>query len=203
MKKIIAQEQLDWVASAFNWLDEKQKHYQAKSLYVPAGETPKLIYNDWEARQPDLVKKMKMIQIDDVHTGAQKDVFKRFFHDFLPSFADRIEYFEQGQTQADLGILGLGMNGHVAFHEPGLPANFYSGCVRLQEETIHNLHLEKITWGKTYGAGAFNRCKALLMIVKGEKKKAILEKTLKNNSEIPASALLRHPDLTILTDFEF
>lgn len=203
MKKIIAQEQLDWVKAASAWLSEKQKSYNASSIYVPAGETPKLIYRDWESKKPDLLKSLKMIQIDDVHTGAKKDLFKKFFYDELPSFADKIEYFDQGQTQADLGILGLGMNGHVAFHEPGLPNSFYSGCVKLQEETIRNLELEDTTWGKTYGAGAFNRCKALLLIIKGTKKKSILLETLGNNSKIPASALLHHPDLTILADFEF
>lgn len=207
MKKIIAQEQNEWVLNTWKWLAEKQEQYQAKSLYLPAGETPKLIYKDWEERQPELLNKLKLIQIDDVETGEQKNLFKKFFYDELPSYAHRIEYFEEGSTQADLGILGLGLNGHVAFHEPGLPANFYSGCVQLQNETITNLNLENKTWGKTYGAQAFYSCKALLIIVKGLKKKEILQQTIALGSRpdrqlIPAATLLQHPDLSILTDFE-
>jgi 6-phosphogluconolactonase/glucosamine-6-phosphate isomerase/deaminase len=205
MKKIIAQDQNDWVLHASTWLDDKQTQYRAQSVYIPAGETPKLIYKDWELRKPAVLKHLKMIQIDDVLEGHKENVFKQFFFDELPSYASQIEYFGNGQTQADLGILGLGMNGHVAFHEPGLNFNFYSGCVRLQNETLRNLELEPETWGKTYGAAAFFGCKALLMIVKGAKKKDILLKTLDKVGEahgIPAQALLQHPDLTILTDFE-
>jgi 6-phosphogluconolactonase/glucosamine-6-phosphate isomerase/deaminase len=205
MKKIVVQGQNEWVLAAARWLDEKQSQYKASSLYVPAGETPKPIYRDWESRKPDYLNKIKMIQIDDVLDGDKKNVFKQFFHDELPSYASRIEYFETGESQADLGILGLGMNGHVAFHEPSLSPAFYSGCVKLQNETIKNLELADGTWGKTYGAGAFFRCKALLLAVKGEKKKEILLRTLEGGGnsarEIPACALLSHPDLTILTDF--
>ena len=86
MKKIFAQEQNEWVHAAYSWLTEKQSQYRAESLYVPAGETPKLIYNDWELRKPDCLNNLKMIQIDDVLDGAKKDVFKNFFHilPFLP-----------------------------------------------------------------------------------------------------------------------
>ena len=207
MKKIIAQEQNEWVSSASHWLSEKKAQYKAQTVYLPAGETPKLIYRDWELRKPDFLNQLQLIQIDDVLDGEKKNLFKQFFKDELPSYAEGIEYFNEGGHQADLGILGLGLNGHVAFHEPGLPTNFYSGCVRLQKETIHNLQLAEGTWGKTYGARAFYSCKALLIIVKGLKKKEILQKTLSESAgilpgQIPAASLLRHPDLTLLTDFE-
>lgn len=206
MKKIVVQGQNEWVQAASDWLNEKQAQYKAQSLYVPAGETPKPLYRDWELHKPGYLNKMKMIQIDDVLDGEKKNLFKQFFFDELPTYAPKIEYFESGESQADLGILGLGMNGHVAFHEPGLAPNFYSGCVRLQNETLRNLDLANGTWGKTYGVNAFYKCKALLIAVKGVKKKEILLRTLEGGQrlakEVPACALLSHPDLTILTDFE-
>ena len=203
MKKIIAQEQTAWVTAVSDWLQAAIKEYKATSLYVPAGESPKLIYRDWEQSKPAYLNNLKLIQIDDVLTGKKKNLFKDFFYEELPSYADRIEYFESGKTQAELGILGIGLNGHVAFHEPGLPANFYSGCVQLQEVTRNNLDLENPTWGKTYGAGAFYNCKALLVIVKGIKTREILMQTLAPNSQVPAAGLMKHPDITILSDFEF
>lgn len=203
MKKIISQDQKEWVLGASTWLEDKVQLYSAKSLYIPAGETPKLLYKDWENRKPRCLSNIKMIQIDDVQDGPRKNLFKNFFQEELPTFAHRIEYFEQGQSQADLGILGLGLNGHVAFHEPGLPANFYSGCVLLQDVTKKNLNLGDKTWGKTYGAGAFACCKALLLIVRGESKKNILLEAMKKDSKLPASSLFNHPDLTILCDFNF
>ena len=203
MKKIVAQEQNDWVNHVNNWLSAKKLQHQARSLYLPAGETPKLIYKNWRDNPPEALQGLKLIQIDDVMSGARKDLFKQFFFDELPALADRIEYIENAETQADLGLLGIGLNGHVAFHEPGINQNFYSGCVRLQDVTIKNLELEIGTWGKTYGAGAFQRCKSLLIIAKGIKKKEILLETLNKNPAIPAAALLDHPDVTILSDFEF
>lgn len=203
MKKIVSQDQSAWVQQASDWLQQKQLEYKAKSVYLPAGETPKKIYSYWQEQKPPFLDSLKLIQIDDVMTGQQKHVFRSFFKDYLPYKAEHIEYFETGHSQADLGILGLGMNGHVAFHEPDLNPKLYSGCVKLQDITIKNLNLEPNTWGKSYGAGAFNQCKALLLIVNGGKKKSILEKTLNNpnNPNIPASLLLNHQDLTILTDF--
>jgi 6-phosphogluconolactonase/glucosamine-6-phosphate isomerase/deaminase len=35
----------------------------------------------------------------------------------------------------DVALLGLGPNGHVGFHEPGLKANFEGGRVMIKEET--------------------------------------------------------------------
>lgn len=205
MKKIVSQEQSAWVLQASDWLQQKQIEYKAKSVYLPAGETPKKIYSYWQEQKPPFLDSLKLIQIDDVMTGQQKHVFRTFFKDYLPYKAEQIEYFETGHSQADLGILGLGMNGHVAFHEPDLNPKLYSGCVKLQDITIKNLNLEPNTWGKSYGAGAFNQCKALLLIVNGVKKKSILQKTLSfpNSISIPASLLLGHQDLTILTDFEY
>lgn len=205
MKKIVSQEQSVWVQQASDWLQQKKVEHRANSVYLPAGETPKKIYSFWQEHKPTFLDSLKLIQIDDVMTGQQKHVFRSFFKDHLPYKAEQIEYFETGSSQADLGILGLGMNGHVAFHEPDLNPKLYSGCVKLQDITIKNLNLEANTWGKSYGAGAFNQCKALLLIVNGEKKKEILHQTLNkpNNVQIPASLLLNHQDLTILTNFEF
>lgn len=205
MKKIVSQEQSAWVQQASDWLQQKKMQYNAQSVYLPAGETPKKIYSYWQEHQPQFIDSLKLIQIDDVMTGQQTHVFRSFFKDYLPYKAEQIEYFETGSSQADLGILGLGMNGHVAFHEPDLNPKLYSGCVKLQDITIKNLNLEPGTWGKSYGAGAFNQCKALLIIVSGEKKKDILLQTLKqpNSAHIPASLLLNHPDVTVLTDFNF
>ena len=203
MKKIIAQEQNAWLAEVDKWVLTKKEIYLARSLYLPAGETPKAIYRNWQLNNPSFLKELNLIQIDDVISGPRKNLFKKFFFDELPAWAGRIEYFDRGQTQADLGILGIGLNGHVAFHEPGLPTDFYSGCVRLTETTLKNLSLEPNSWGQTYGVGAFKRCKALLIIVKGPQKKEILDKIVRQSEKLPAAALLSHPDLTILSDFEF
>src|SRR4051812_37197415 len=105
MKKIVSQDQNNWVLQANHWLTDKSAQHKAKSLYLPAGESPKLIYQNWRKAPPVCLHDLKLIQIDDVMSGSKKDIFKKFFFDELPEFATRIEYIEQASTQADLGIL--------------------------------------------------------------------------------------------------
>jgi hypothetical protein len=160
------------------------------------------LYKVWETKKPDYLRGMDLVQIDDVLTGSQRGMFKRFFDEHLPSYLTQLRGIEMGDRQADLAVLGLGLNGHVAFHEPGVDSGFYSGCVRLSEVTCQNLELEPGTWGISYGAQAFNACKSILMIVCGSSKREILQRLLEGESSVPASALLNHPSFTILADRE-
>lgn len=205
MNKLIKQDQNLWVQSASNWLEQKLIQYNAKSVYIPAGETPKRLYKFWTETNPDYLKKLKFVQIDDVSTGAKADLFKEFFRQQLPIHHHQIEYISTAGTQADLAIVGLGLNGHVAFHEPGLSPNFYSGCVKLNSETVHYLQLDDNAWGTTYGVGAFINCKAVLMMVTGEKKKKIAIDLQETNDArlLPACGLKLHQDFTLLTDFAY
>jgi 6-phosphogluconolactonase/glucosamine-6-phosphate isomerase/deaminase len=205
MNQLIKQDQNLWVQSASNWLERKIIQYNSESVYIPAGETPKILYKYWTETNPFFLKKIKLVQIDEVSTGYKKKLFEKFFKNHLPLHHSQIEFISSGGTQADLAILGLGTNGHVAFHEPGLSQNFYSGCVKLSSETIHNLQLEEKTWGTTYGLGAFNACKAILMMVNGEKKMKIVIDLINRNdpNKLPASGLKTHQDFTLLTDFEY
>ena len=205
MNQLIKQDQNLWVQSASNWLERKIIQYNSKSVYIPAGETPKILYKYWTENNPIYLKKIKLVQIDDVSTGSKIKIFEKFFQMHLPLHFSQIEFISAGSTQADLAIVGLGTNGHVAFHEPGLPLNFYSGCVKLSSETIHNLQLEEKTWGTSYGLGAFNSCNAILMMVNGEKKKKIVIDLINTNDpkKLPASGLKTHQDFTLLTDFEY
>lgn len=200
----ICKDQSDWLNFANEWLSSNIINFKANSLYVPAGETPRPLYGHWEQHKPSFLKNIRFVQIDDVATGPQKNLFKTFFLKELPSYQKQFSFFENGEDQAQLALLGLGLNGHVAFHEPGIPQHFYSGCVRLSETTIFNLNLkQKNTWGKTYGVNAFMKTKAILFLVRGENKRQILQKLLDpQNKSLPASALIEHGNCTVLCDFD-
>ncbi|MEK7357725.1 MAG: 6-phosphogluconolactonase, partial [Bdellovibrionota bacterium] len=106
----------------------------------------------------------------------------------------------EGDAVADVAILGLGLNGHVAFHEPGLGRDFFSGCVKLSDTTVGQLAAEPETWGITYGAGAFARCRSVCIMVGGASKRDVLKRLLAGDDSLPATALMKHPDLTIFAD---
>ena len=113
-----------------------------------------------------------------------------------------MRFIDDASQVADLALLGLGLNGHVAFHEPGLPENFFSGCVRLNSHTCQNLGVKNGAWGLTYGIGALKRAKAVLLMVRGLSKHEILGQLLKQNPALPATYLLKHANITILVDRE-
>jgi 6-phosphogluconolactonase/glucosamine-6-phosphate isomerase/deaminase len=200
MNILFCEENAEVGEAASAWCRENIKRHRANSLYVPAGRTPISLYKIWEKEKPEYLRGLDLVQIDDVLTGAQTGVFKRFFAEHLPSYISQLRLINRGDHQADIAILGLGLNGHVAFHEPGIDVGFYSGCVRLSEVTCQNLELEPGTWGISYGAGAFSSCKSILMVVCGASKREILQRLLESDSTVPASALLNHPSFTLLAD---
>lgn len=202
MNTIICEESLTVGRAASNWVQERVRRFGAKTIFIPAGNTPIPLYQFWEKERPEFLKGLTLLQIDDVLTGNQKGVFKEFFDKHLPSYRSQMQYIESAEQVADLAILGLGVNGHVAFHEPGIDNKFYSGCVKLTPKTCEYLNLEPGTWGITYGVDAFIRCKSILMTVTGRGKRDVLDRLLKEDRTLPATALLHHSDMTLLTDRE-
>lgn len=158
------------------------------------------LYRIWEMRHPEYLRGRKLYQIDDIATGCQQGRFREFFGEQLPSFLPQITWIGDSPAAADLAILGLGVNGHVAFHEPNLPADFAFGCTKLADDTCHRLGSEPGAWGITYGIGAFVRCQTILMLVFGETKRQALEGMIARDPRYPASFMAEHPDFTIVTD---
>lgn len=195
---MIGKDENEWVSLAANWVNLEIKPGQ--KVFVPAGGTPQPLYRRWVREPNELLRSLKLLQIDDILNGPQKGTFKKFFHEELQPYLHQIEWITKADQTADVAILGVGVNGHVAFHEPQMPRHFDSGCVRLSSETLAYLNLEDPTWGVTYGVGAFLKAKKILVMAKGEKKERILKIALKEKN-LPISYILEHPNVTLITDF--
>lgn len=183
------------------WVDEVNTALKAvlkpkDRLFVPAGNTPVKIYNSWEENHYEFLKDIQLIQIDEILDD--KFVFKAFFEEHLPSYTDQFEWISPKASSADVALLGLGLNGHVGFHEPQIPKDFFHGLVDLQESTTNSLNLEPATKGLTYGLGAFMKCKRVILIVAGKTKEKILKEVLDKNYEYPAAYLMDHSDFHII-----
>lgn len=110
----------------------------------------------------------------------------------------------------DLQVLGLGINGHIGFNEPGSEGDSRTRQIDLTPETreankkYFNDDLEKVPeHGMTMGIGTILESKEIVMIVTGEKKKEVfdkLHKLSKPTSDIPASFLLNHTKTTFYSD---
>ncbi len=197
MQTEIGKDESDWVSLAWTWVNDNVG--PGSSVYVPAGNTPRPLYQRWVSEPTKLLQSLKLLQIDDVLTGPKQGLFRQFFKTELPSFVGQFEWIDQADQVADIAILGVGLNGHVAFHEPGVDRQFFSGCIPLSNQTRVSLKLEEETWGVTYGVAAFLRCKKILVLARGPEKKAILSRA-KTDQSLPIAWILQHPEVTVITD---
>lgn len=104
----------------------------------------------------------------------------------------------------DLCILGLGMNGHMAFNEP---AEFLQPNCHVAELSVMSLQhpmaaemYVKPTYGLTLGMADILQSKMILILINGSQKKAIVGQFLskKISSSVPASFLWLHPNVICL-----
>ncbi len=123
--------------------------------------------------------------------------------------ANRYEQLLQ-QHALDFQLLGIGVNGHIAFNEPGTSFASETHLVDLQPSTLEaNARffdsIEDVPKrAYTMGIQSILRAKVILLIATGEKKRAVLEQVIageytENN---PATALVKHNNVIILTDLQ-
>jgi 6-phosphogluconolactonase/glucosamine-6-phosphate isomerase/deaminase len=189
-----------------SWIEETnsilEKSLQGKGrIFLPAGKTPIPLYENWEYDLPDFLEDIVMVQIDEVSGSHQ---FKEFFEETLPSYKHQFEWIEEESLTkpelegADVALLGLGLNGHVGFHEPGVSESFCAGPVYLSMDTCKNLGISFPATGLTYGIGTFKKCGTIIIITRGPEKREVLKRLLEKDDEIPATALANHPNLHII-----
>jgi glucosamine-6-phosphate deaminase len=106
----------------------------------------------------------------------------------------------------DLTFLGLGSNGHIGFNEPGTPFDSRTRVVALTESTrTANAPLfpdgNVPTHAITMGIGTILESKSIVLLASGDKKRPAIERLRSREitGDFPASALWRHPDVTVLT----
>ena len=106
----------------------------------------------------------------------------------------------------DLQLLGIGLDGHIGFNEPGDSFVKNTHVVDLHESTIRansrffaseaDVPRQAITMGMV----SIMQAKKILLIANGKAKKEILEKAFFGpiTPNIPASILQLHPDITVV-----
>jgi glucosamine-6-phosphate deaminase len=106
----------------------------------------------------------------------------------------------------DLQLLGLGLNGHIAFNEPGTPLDAVTHQVELTESTrVANSRFfasmdEVPTHAVTMGLKTICEARSIVLMACGEAKYDILQAAMNGpvTDEVPASILQQHPDLTVI-----
>lgn len=182
-----------------------------RDFFLPAGGTPenfyKLLLESYSELQERGFGEAHFWQIDEILNGQKSGLFRKFFKEHLGPWNNQLigineSYLLKDKIQQSpaVAFLGLGVNGHVAFHEPHIPSQFSLGCVELGMETLGYLKLEQGTWGVTYGVETFINCKKIYLMVKGPHKAEILERFMSDDESVPAVRLKKHPQLVLLAD---
>lgn len=193
----------------YQWLLWAVQKTSARRIFLPAGATPTGLYQLIERYKPSSLKGVTFVQIDEVITGRKKGMFRQFFEEHLPSYVDQFEFISLSEgidqpkkdfVACDIALLGLGVNGHVAFHEPQRKDAFRFDDVNLSGVTIRNLGVEEGARGRTFGVGEFMRTKKVLVMARGSSKAKVVANTLSAVGSLPGSAFLDHPDFTLIGD---
>lgn len=121
---------------------------------------------------------------------------------------DRYEQVIKRLGGVDLQLLGIGLNGHIGFNEPGPNFELRTHVIQLNPSTIkQNAKYFKSAddvpkYAITLGIGTIMRASKVVLIANGEEKADILHRALFGpvTPMVPASILQLHPDLTVIAD---
>jgi len=109
----------------------------------------------------------------------------------------------------DIMIVGIGMNGHIGFNEPGTSFTLLSHVAELDEITksVGQKYFDgpvALGEGITIGLGHLMNTKKVFLMANGSKKAEVIKKTIEGpvTKSFPASIMQKHPDGCILIDEE-
>ena len=138
--------------------------------------------------------------------AGQLHVFNAMAED-LKAECETMDEVIENNGGIDLMIVGIGMNGHIGFNEPGVAFNNYSHLIDLDETTLsvgqkYFSTETNISKGITIGLQHLMDAKQVLLIANGEKKAAIIKKTIeeKVSNKIPATIMQTHNNGMIMID---
>ncbi len=108
----------------------------------------------------------------------------------------------------DLQLLGLGLNGHIGFNEPGAAFEKETHCVDLTQSTIDANsrffdHMDLVPkQAYTVGIKTIMQAKKIVVIASGENKADIIAKAFWGpiTPSVPASVLQLHNDVVLVGD---
>jgi len=113
-----------------------------------------------------------------------------------------------GAGGLDLTVLGIGVNGHIGFNEPGTPFDSPCHVVELAPQTISdNQHHfgrpeEMPDRAVTMGLGTIMGSRKIILIASGPRKAKAIDELVNGHMDrsFPASVLHAHDDVTVIID---
>ena len=224
MRLVVARSAAEFDRKAADLVREAAGSRSGAAIGLPSGETPAGMYAEL-AMQPGALAAARWFAIDELHGVAREHPATNasYFRRHAPGLAVDVmdseavdaetECARFAQRIADAGgldlvVLGIGANGHIAFNEPGSAFGSRARRVTLAEETRRQYAAQFATLDETPGRGLtlgiadLLSARRVLLLARGEEKAAAIAAALEApaSEAVPASALQRHDDVTVLLD---
>jgi galactosamine-6-phosphate isomerase len=127
----------------------------------------------------------------------------------LEAEARRLNAYLAASGGIDFVLLGLGMNGHLALNEPGVPFTLDCHAVRLDQATAsvaqkYFKEQHSLKEGVTIGMQTIADARQQVLIATGEQKRAIVQRFINSpvTETLPASFLKTLPESRVFLDEE-
>ncbi|HYO43527.1 MAG TPA: glucosamine-6-phosphate deaminase [Candidatus Limnocylindrales bacterium] len=221
----------EWAETVASWLAVRLKARPELRICLPTGDTPSPVYAELVAgewRGEVSLRSATVVLLDEwvgLPAGDPARCDARLRDElidqlvsppaFVPIGVDSGPDFEAIAAEhdavvahgLDLAVLGLGMNGHVGFNEPGSRPDDGTRLVRLaassrEAATARYGASSAPTTGITVGLARLLEAGECWLLVTGSRKAAILKRALDEpeGPDCPASYLRRHPHLVVFAD---
>jgi galactosamine-6-phosphate isomerase len=216
---------------AAEWLVTRLRERPGSLVCLAAGSTPTRTYEllaERGAREPSLFDRCRLLKLDEWGGLAMDDpatcehqlrsvliaphkLAERYaaFHS-QPSDPQqecaRIASWLEQHGPIDVCVLGLGINGHLGFNEPGEALEQHAHVATLSDASLTHAMLEKCaqlpTYGLTLGLADILQAREILLLVSGTAKREPLRCLLSGQitTQFPASLLHLHPRVTLVCD---
>lgn len=219
-----------WAEAVASALATSLRDRPGLRVCIPTGETPEPFYaalveaerrGELSFRDATLIELDEWIGLSPTDPARGDNFLRRVLIDrlrvpparFVPVDVDdpdrdaAVARHDREARDLDLAILGLGINGHVGFNEPGSLPDDPTRVVELAA-TSGEIARERYGASRTPRAGITIGLDRLLasreawLLVTGERKAEMLRRALlePETSACPASFLRRHPRLTVFAD---
>jgi glucosamine-6-phosphate isomerase len=212
---------------------ETVKKNPTATLCLASGDTPRLAYsltveaalaNSIDFSRCTFVALDEWMGIAPDNEGSCQYFLRRHLFDHLDIPQNNIHFFNALSSDAwneckkmneviqqkggiDLMIVGIGMNGHVGFNEPGQSFQQYAHVVDLDEtsKTVGQKYFRESTplsKGLTLGLLHMLEANEVLLIASGVKKAEIIKKTIEEeiSPRIPATSIRNHTNGYVMLD---
>jgi glucosamine-6-phosphate deaminase len=223
VRTIVKPDYLEMSLEAARFVAEAIRTVPQLALCLPTGNTPKALYAELvrmhRSERLDF-SRVKMFNLDE-YVGIRPDHPNSFRVYLWREFLNHINvrranvYMPDEQYEdtirktggIDLLISGIGLNGHVAFNEPGSEIDSRTRIVKLADSTSESIRKsftpdELPTHGLTIGLATIMEARRILLLASGEQKAAILARALSGpvSTDVPASVLQNHKNVTLIAD---